>query len=276
MPEGPEITFLVNHIICSCVGEKLKSIKINSGRYIKHGPPNNYENFLLDLPLKCINVKKKGKVIFIFFQKNWCIISKLGMTGWWFIDNNYPDWRDIKLKSIIFNFTSFDLNFSDFRNFGTFIFTNDTEIINKEYNKIAYDILDPRLEFNKIKENIVDYTNKHPDYILEDVIINQKAILSGIGNYLKSEILYDAKISPLRKLRNITLNEWKTIFNSATKIANKMLDILAEGMNSPDYAEKYINEMKIYRKNIDPKGNKIIKHKTKTNRTTFYVKQLQK
>lgn len=271
MPEGPEVTFLVDQIFGKFVNKKLNSIKIITGRYKHHGPPENYKKFINDLPLKCLKVTKKGKVIFIYFENNWCIISKLGMTGWWFIDNDFPSWRDTKLKTITFNFTSHELNFSDFRNFGTLIFTNDDQVIEKEYNKVSYDILDPTITFNLIKDKITNYTTKHPTHILEDVIINQKAIVSGIGNYLKAEILYDSKISPLRKLNQLTLDDWEKIIHSAKKIMKKMVKILINGS-----IDDYVNQMKIYQMDYDPIGNKIEIHKSKTNRSTFYVPAIQK
>lgn len=271
MPEGPEVTFLVDQIFSKFINKKLNSIKIISGRYKNHGPPVNYKKFINDLPLKCINATKKGKVIFIYFENNWCIISKLGMTGWWFIDNDFPSWRDTKLKTISFNFTSHELNFSDFRNFGTLIFTNDNEIIKKEYDKISYDLLDSNVNFSDIKDKIITYSSKHPTYKLEDVIINQQAIVSGIGNYLKAEVLYDSKISPLRQLTSLTLDDWKQIIKSAKKITKKMLKVLTHRST-----DDYINQMKIYRKNYDPNGNKIKTHKTKDNRSSFYVPAVQK
>lgn len=271
MPEGPEVTFLVNKIFNKFINKKLHSIKIMNGRYKNHGPPKNYNKFINNLPLKCLNVIKKGKVIFIYFENDWCIISKLGMTGWWFIDDKFPLWRNNKLKTFIFDFNSHELNFSDFRNFGTFIFTSNSEIIEKEYNRIAYDILDPTINLSTIKNNIINYTNKHPTHTLENVIIDQHAIISGIGNYLKAEILYDAKISPLRKLNHISLNEWKQIIKSAKKITKKMVKILVHGST-----DDYINQMKIYRMEFDSFGNKIKVHKTINNRSTFYVPAIQK
>ena len=88
---------------------------------------------------------------------------------------------------------------------------------------------------------------------------------------MKAEILYDAKINPLRKVKSIYDDEWKQIFNSTKKIIKKMLKALKS--NDPD---KYMDSMKIYSRKIDPLGNKIKTHKTKTGRTTYYVHQIQK
>lgn len=88
---------------------------------------------------------------------------------------------------------------------------------------------------------------------------------------MKAEILYDAKINPLRKVKSIDIDEWHQIYNSTKKIIKKML----KSLNS-DNPNKYINSMKIYRRKIDQFGNKIKTHKNKTGRTTYYVQQIQK
>jgi formamidopyrimidine-DNA glycosylase len=88
---------------------------------------------------------------------------------------------------------------------------------------------------------------------------------------LKSEILYQAKISPTRKIVSITLNEWYTIFKIGQRICKKMFKTLIE-----DNIDKYIDTMKVYQKKIDPLGNKIHKRTTKYGRTTFYVPSIQK
>jgi len=77
-------------------------------------------------------------------------------------------------------------------------------------------------------------------------------------------------VSPLRKLKSIDIHTWKTIFKCARKIIKKMYKILMG-----DNLDNYIDAMKVYQKKIDPFGFPISKHKTKDQRTTFYVKSKQ-
>jgi endonuclease-8 len=270
MPEGPEVAYLTYHVLNKYIGKTLKNIKINSGRYKNHGPPEHYKSFLKQLPLKCIDIDKKGKVIFFYFENDWTLVSKLGMTGWWFTDNNKPKWRDANTKNIIFTFNNIDdLFFSDFRNFGTITIVQDQNLIKNELEKLAPDVSNPKTKFIEIKELIEK--NKDSTKYIEDVLIDQKIIFSGIGNYLKSEILYQAKISPIRKISSITLNEWLQIFRIGQRISKKMLKILIE-----QDIDKYMNAMLIYQKDYDPLGNKIYRRTTKQGRTTFYVPSIQK
>ena len=110
-----------------------------------------------------------------------------------------------------------NLIFTDFRNFGTLTFTNDPQILDYELNKLAPDITDKTTTFKIIYERVNDLTLSQKKQRLEDIIIDQRIIVSGIGNYLKAEILYDAKINPLRKVNNLSKDEWLTIYNSTKK-----------------------------------------------------------
>jgi len=264
MPETPEVTYLRNYIHKHCYGNILKDVNILKGRYINHGPPANFTEFRKCLPLKLTDVTKKGKVIFLYFGE-WCLISKLGMTGWWFVPGDEPDWH-ASTENIKLHFANTDLIFSDFRNFGTLTITKNKEQIQKELNAIAPDILDKNTTFSMIKDRI---SNLKKDSLLEEVIVDQKLIFSGIGNYLKAEVLYAAKISPLRKINTLTIDDWKKIFTVGKKIAKYMLKMTS--MSS----DKYINSMKIYRRSKDPLGNIVKTHTTKTGRTTYWCPAIQ-
>jgi formamidopyrimidine-DNA glycosylase len=118
MPESPEVLHLSKYINNNIKNKYLETIKILKGRYIKHGPPNGYKQFIKMLPLKCIDIQKKGKVIFIYFENDWCLISKLGMSEWWYMDDDSPEWLP-NYQNVVFNFNKKKLIFTDFRNFGT-------------------------------------------------------------------------------------------------------------------------------------------------------------
>jgi len=270
MPEGPEVAYLTDHVLHKYIGKSLLDIKIKFGRYKNHKPPEHFKSFVKQLPLKCLNIYKKGKVIFFIFENDWILISKLGMTGWWYSDDNKQKWRDANVKNFIFTFKNTDeLYFSDFRNFGTITISQDQSLIEDELKKIAPDLSNPKTKFTEIK-NLIE-KNKDSHKYIEDVLIDQKIIFSGVGNYLKSEILYQAKISPTRKLSSMSLDDWITIFKIGQRLCKKMLKILIE-----QDIDKYMNAMKIYQRDYDPLGNKIYRRTTSQGRTTFYVPSIQK
>jgi formamidopyrimidine-DNA glycosylase len=271
MPEGPEASFITQYIKDKFEGKILTNIKILKGRYVNHSPPNNYGTFAKQLPLKCQSVEKKGKVIFIYFEKEWCLISKLGMSGWWYCPGDEPDWKPVS-ENIILQFQGEKLIFSDFRNYGTLTITQESQYIQSELNRLAPDILHPLTTLKVFQSQLASLRPSTKTKLIEDVIIDQKLLLSGIGNYLKAEILYNARVSPLRKVDDITANEWISIFKCSKQIAKKMLTILL----SANSGNKYLGAMKVYNNKFDPYGHPVATHTTKGGRTTWWVPAMQK
>jgi formamidopyrimidine-DNA glycosylase len=274
MPEGPEASFLAHYINKHFQHETLTNINIVKGRYINHGPPPNFSSFVRALPLKCTNIDKKGKVIFFHFEKGWCLISKLGMSGWWYTPGNEPDWKPVSPNVNLKFGRNKDLLFSDTRNYGTMTITQDPAIIQEEYDKLAPDILQKSTNVNGFHSRLTVLQNK-PSFqtkLMEDVVMEQKLLLSGLGNYLKAEVLYAAQISPLRKVGDVTLEEWTKFFKCAKTISRKMYDILL----SAESGNKYLGAMKVYHHSFDPYGNPVHTHSSKTGRTTWWVPAVQK
>jgi formamidopyrimidine-DNA glycosylase len=271
MPEGPEASFITKYIKDRFERKTLTNIKIIKGRYVNHGPPKNFDIFLKQLPLRCQRVEKKGKVIFMYFDKGWCLISKLGMSGWWYCPGNEPDWKPVS-ANIVLQFQGKELIFSDFRNYGTLTVTQDPQYIQGELERLAPDILHPSTTLKVFQYQLASLSPSTKTKLIEDVIIDQKILLSGIGNYLKAEILYSAQVSPLRKVEDITKNEWITIFKYAKQISKKMLNILL----SVNSGNKYMGAMKVYNNKFDQYGNHVATHTTKGGRTTWWVPAIQK
>jgi endonuclease-8 len=269
MPEGPEAAAITKFLNSEFINLKLKNVEILKGRYLTHGAPNNFKEFITELPLKLIKIEKKGKVIFIYFENNWCIISKLGMTGWWY-STNHPSWRS-EFKSVIFTFDNKELIYSDPRSYGTLTFTKDTNLIQKELNQLAPDIMSSTITSKIFTDKVKEITSKKPEMPIEELLSDQKKLISGIGNYLKSEILYNCKIAPMRKLKDITDSEWLQIYESSKLISSIMTKAIATKKE-----DEYESKMKVYNKKTDPLGNEVKKYSNKVNRTVHWVPEIQK
>jgi len=98
-----------------------------------------------------------------------------------------------------------------------------------------------------------------------NVLVNQK-VISGIGNYLRADGLWLARISPFRKVGELSDKELETIYNC--------FRALMWGDYAPDEARKkgyiggdfkiphdYKREFFIYRQETDIEGRKVVKEK---------------
>jgi formamidopyrimidine-DNA glycosylase len=107
-----------------------------------------------------------------------------------------------------------------------------------------------------------------------------QSVISGIGNYLKAEILYAAKISPHRLCKDLTEEEIKLIAEKSFEITNASYQ--SGGATIMTYRDEnnekglYSRRFMVYNHKTDPKGNKVIKETTTDKRSTYWVPEVQK
>ncbi len=273
MPEGPEVKYITNYLNKKVKNKMLQNIEINFGRYIKHGPPKGFENFIKDLPLKIKGVNCYGKFMWWeFYNSEITLWNTLGMSGWW---NTSPKKKHNNLSFILDDGKVF---FNDMRNFGTFIFCHKSNLETK-LKKFGPDIL----KYDETGKNVdlfIDKINKkRNDTYIASALLDQN-IASGCGNYIRAEVLYLARISPFRKLEDLSKDELKKIWNLLQQIAYYYYDeSLGEKLGIIDGKYKFANNYKksflVYKQTKDNLGNKIIREKIK-DRSIHYVPSLQK
>ena len=105
--------------------------------------------------------------------------------------------------------------------------------------------------------------------------MNQK-LFCGLGNYLKSEILYESKISPNRLLKDINEKEQLLLFKNIKKISKKFYKEGSAYKTSLTNIELIDNDnFSVYKKKKDINNYNVIREPTKDKRTSFWVKEIQ-
>ena len=277
MPEGPEAVHMSRMVDNVLSMNTLNRVQFIRGRYVNHGYPVGFAAFKRALPLKLVKVDSKGKVIFFHFSNGWYMVSKLGMSGIWYVDgsNTVPTWR-AEFKSVAFEFGNRKtLIYSDPRSYGTLFFTHNVDDIQAEYTRLAPDIMVTATSWNVFWSRLqglfrVEKKNNTGNKELEAVLSDQKLLMSGIGNYLKSEIMYAAKISPHRKIANISQAEWKTLFLQAKRVTARMMRALQN-----NNIDAYEANMRVYRKEKDSLSNPVKTYTNAVNRTVYWVPAIQ-
>jgi len=288
MPEGPEVVLLGQMINKHLKNKIITKFTVLHGRYKKK--PEALKGGNLFEPAKCLMVKTKGKfIVFVLatIAKNnkdadlW-FMSTLGMTGLWtFVKPEVP----------VFKITYFDglekkyLWYQDERNFGTFQITNDMQVVKRKWDELKPDAVKSDFSLQDVKK----YKQK-----IVSLLMDQKKLVSGLGNYLVAEILYRAKISPYRpglSLTNDDIDELKYAIKYVTKASYsnghtgymQKIDPETKGIKRIDYHPKIeIDEkdipftFKIYRRKIDPLRKQIVGSKILPGRTTYWVPDIQK
>jgi len=164
--------------------------------------------------------------------------------------------------------------FTDIRNFGTLNFSFSKEELNKKLKSLGPDMLSAppsREEFFKI-------VKRQKNKTLPEFLMNQKMI-SGVGNYVKAEALYLARISPLRTCSSLSEKEIIDLQDSIDKVLSTSYN--SGGSTIKTYRDVYGNvgtftsRFLVYGNSVDPQGNKVQKLETKDGRTTFWVPAIQ-
>lgn len=108
-------------------------------------------------------------------------------------------------------------------------------------------------------------------------ILLDQSFVAGIGNYLKSEILYYSAILPDRLAKDISLDEWETlrvVSHHIIEVAHSYGGLTIESFINPD-GSMGTYPRAVYGKKEDPLGNKVYSSKTKDGRNSFWVPEIQ-
>ena len=233
MPEVIEIRKYADFIKKHIKNKYITEINILNGRYKKHGPFEMYKELVKKLPLKVIDIKTKGKFLYFVIEKGFYLFSTLGLQGGWtyksnksskiinkihniikikkfefpnlvsYINNNIMEkYKARSLNHLNVEFVTKDgsLYFYDVLSFGTLKIIDNKSDLDKKLNSIGPDIMDHNTTYEVFLEQIKK--KKNLDKYVGNVIVNQK-VISGIGNYLRSDILWLCHISPFRKVKDL-------------------------------------------------------------------------
>lgn len=308
MPEGPEVVITIQYLINNIKNSIITNLNVISGRYTHQDLKG--KKLLQNNNYKIINIHSKGKFIWFELQKNnkkLYILNTLGMSGHWGFDKHNSN-------RVVFTFKKnnndnakkYSLYFTDQRNFGTLEITDDYTIVSKKLDKLGIDLLKTKLKTNELSEHIQEFIDKNKTRKFNTNIVKilmsqekNKGIGSGIGNYLCSEILYDAKISPHRTLISLNIKEVDKLSFSIKKVMKnayvynvigymKAFDNFMKNHKSDikkKVYEDYHNDIKIndkefifkvYQQDKDLKGNNVKSEIIFNKRTTWWVPKLQK
>jgi formamidopyrimidine-DNA glycosylase len=299
MPEIVEIKKYCDFIKKQVLNKKVKQVRILKGRYKKHGKFDGYQEFIQDLPLKLLNVQSKGKFMYFTFEENYTLFCTLGLSGGWTFKNKDSDkykfpeimeflnikdieeYRDKSLEhlNLEFKFDKGSLFFFDILSYGTISISKDEEKLQKKLKELGPDIMDINLTLKTFKEQLKKQEKKK----IGVVIVNQK-LLSGIGNYLRADILWVAKISPHRQVKDLSDLELKKIFQAARDLTwseydrkeGKRLGIISEKFKSPhDFSREFF----VYYEEEDLDGNPVKKeelYEGSQKRMIYWVPNVQK
>lgn len=166
---------------------------------------------------KITDIKRIGKWL-IFDLGDYYLLSHLRMEGKYFVKNH--DEEINKHEHLIITFTdNLDLRYHDTRKFGRMKLINKEDLYNTlEIKKQGIEPISDKLTKEYLYEHI------HPKHIPIKTILLDQSIIAGLGNIYADEVLFAAKINPLKKGCDITLNDCENIKNASREIITKAIE----------------------------------------------------
>jgi formamidopyrimidine-DNA glycosylase len=265
MPEGPECRRIAESLAQFASNKKIIGIEILSGRYSKK-IPSGFDTIKENLPVYVAGAGVHGKFVYLILNKEFSIWNTLGMTGAW----STMEHSHNRLKIIFADGTC--LYFRDQRNFGTLKFVRGKHQLIEKLRSLGPDMLNVEIPD---KEFIARLRKKNKQNVCK--VLMDQSVVCGIGNYIKADSLWKAKINPHSKVSDLSDQCLKDLNKSIQEIlrashASGWWDISSGSWKKEENTSKFL----VYNMKVDPKGNEIIKEQTPDGRTTHWSPKYQK
>ena len=274
MPELPEV-----ETVCRALSKVIKNSTIKKIEFYRKDLRWQVKDNL-EVSLKnnvFIDPYRRGKYILIPTNTDKIFLIHLGMSGQIRIKKKDIVQKHDHMRMIVENNNKhFVVTYNDSRRFGYIDLFKKKEL--REHfllSKIGVEPLGRELTTEYLQNNF-----KKRVINIKNALIDQK-IIAGIGNIYASEILYKAKINPLRKVNSLSQNDLNSIITFTKIILKKSIDVGGTTIRDhmqPDGSLGYFKQkLQVYGKTNEKckTCNSFIVKEVISNRSTFICRHCQ-
>ena len=269
MPELPEVETVRRVLKSEILNLRVENIDIFYPNMIL----NEIDNFILNIKNKTIiDINRYGKYL-IFVLDNGYILSHLRMEGkYYYLKEDKITDKHIHVCFHLSN--GYMLVYRDTRKFGRMLYLEDNIYDISPLSLMGPDLVLSDIDYNSIYQKII--RKRIP---IKSILLDQ-SIVSGLGNIYVDEVLYKAKINPLKEGYLITLDNVKDIILYSKEILNKAIE--CKGTTIRSYTSSlgvegnYQNFLQVHTKNICPNCKSILNRVKIGGRMTYYCINCQR
>lgn len=238
MPEGPEV---------KTYWDSIKFIKGRMLEKIVALDENDRYAVTVKLPVKVVDGGTHGKTMWWRLENGESLVFVHGMTGHW--SSN----KEERFNRMEFVFAGGKrVYFSDMRKFGRVSVVKDLGDVLGELGPAVLD----KPSYEEFYKRFVATKQD-----IGKLLIDQHYV-AGIGNYLRAEILWEARLSPYRKFNGLSEEEKKRLYKAALEVCEY------------HYRHPFDFNFKVYEQEKDPFGNRVA-HDKYAGRTMHWVPGVQ-
>jgi len=225
MPEGPEIRRAADQIERALLGQELTAV------WFKFPALKRFESALAKSQVRAIETR--GKALLTHFANDLTIYSHNQLYGIWRVCGEPENAVDVSTES---SFSKRDLRLALSTAGATARLYSASDISVHPTNELAQhpflsrvgpDVLDPGLSAEQLFERM--RSRRFARKALSTLLLDQK-FLAGMGNYLRSEVLFAARIGP--DLRPIDLSDADARALSVALLAVPRLSYQSDGVTN--------------------------------------------
>lgn len=254
MPELPEVQTIVDDLNKKVVGRRIVGVWFDWPKMIKdpldqsktkiaHKHVAEFEKFIKGE--KILRAKRRAKYIFIYLSGDKLLLIHQKMTGHLLVGKWRVEGKEIipvepqpvvddpynrYIHLILYLDNGKMLALSDLRKFAKVILGPAEEIENlPELLNLGPEPLNPKFSYGDFKKIILGESRK-----IKQVLMDQE-VIAGIGNIYSDDILFAARIHPLKPANKLKEKELKALWLATHQILKKALRL--RGTSTSDYRD---------------------------------------
>ncbi len=231
MPELPEVETIRNQLEKLIVGKEILKVDIGLANMVKL-PLDKFRKIVIGSKIK--KVGRRAKILIFKLSNGWSELVHLKMSGRLIFRPREAKLQiqDTKWNHLTYYFKDGSRLFhNDMRQFGyvKLVKTDElTDFFKKE--KLGPEPLERDFTF----DNFLAILKRKPKAKIKQFLMDQQNI-AGIGNIYSDEILFVAKIHPLKKAEKLGDKELRAVFEATKKVLKKAIKLC--GTSTSDYRD---------------------------------------
>jgi formamidopyrimidine-DNA glycosylase len=275
MPELPEVEQVRRTLTPKITGQVITAVRIFFPQRIFNISPTEFRKGLIGAHVK--KLTRRGKLLLMQLDTQRTALIGLGMTGRFAVES--------AVEPLDYLVAAFGLGHGKFaklydvRRFCRLSLTDTQHLDTHPFLKgLGWEFDDKQLTPNSLYKELQRFHKKS----IKEVLLDQ-SVIAGIGNIYSSEILFAAKISPLREAHTLNRDACSNLLGQARKILRRAIEM--GGSTVRDFRDadgqegKYVNELQVYLKEGAPcprcGKDKTVERIVQGGRSTFHCKSCQ-
>ncbi|XP_045806974.1 formamidopyrimidine-DNA glycosylase isoform X1 [Trifolium pratense] len=277
MPELPEVEAARKAVEDNCIGKKItKCIVADDSKVIDGVSHSDFEASVVGKTI--VAARRKGKNMWLQLDSPPFPSFQFGMAGAIYIKgvavtkykrsavNDEDEWPSKYSKFFIQLDDGLELSFTDKRRFARVRLLKDPTLV-PPISELGPDALFEPMTLDVFTERL------HKKKTEIKALLLDQSYISGIGNWVADEVLYQARIHPRQIASSLSAENCSTLHKSIKEVIEKAVEVGADSSQYPTNWIFHSREKKPGKAFVDGKKIDFI---TAGGRTTAYVPELQK